>query len=109
MVYAPRFFHILGSIAVNFSKLNFNELRRGFADDRLLVLRDRIPQGTWLSVSCECCVFSGRSLCVGLINRPGEFYKCGVTDCDRKSLDNEETLATRDCRTKGQVGSGMKY
>jgi hypothetical protein len=31
------------------------------------------------SVSCECCVLSGRGLCVGLITRPEESYRmCGV-------------------------------
>ena len=25
-------------------------------------------------VSCECCLLSGRGLCVGLITRPGECY-----------------------------------
>ena len=27
-----------------------------------------------MSVCCECCVLSGRCLCVGLITRPEEFY-----------------------------------
>jgi hypothetical protein len=30
--------------------------------------------GALMSVSCVCCVLSGRGLCVGLITRPGEFY-----------------------------------
>jgi len=29
-----------------------------------------------MSVFCECCVLSGRGLCVGLITRPEEFYGC---------------------------------
>jgi hypothetical protein len=29
----------------------------------------------WMSVSCECCVLSGRGLCDGLIPRPEEFYR----------------------------------
>ena len=37
-------------------------LRRGSADDRLLELRVRIPLEAWLSVPCECFVFSGRGL-----------------------------------------------
>jgi hypothetical protein len=49
--------------------------RCGSAADRLLGLRVRIPPGEWISVSCECCVFSGRSLCDGLITRPEEFYR----------------------------------
>jgi hypothetical protein len=28
-----------------------------------------------MSVSCECCVLSGRDLCVGLIIRPEESYR----------------------------------
>jgi hypothetical protein len=45
-------------------------LRRGTAAARTLGLRVRIPPGTWISVSCKCCVMSGRGLCVGLITRP---------------------------------------
>jgi hypothetical protein len=25
------------------------------------------PAGAWMSASCDCCVLSGRGLCVGLI------------------------------------------
>ena len=46
-------------------------LRCGSAVDRLLRLRVRIPPGTWMSVSCECCMLSGRGLCVRLITREG--------------------------------------
>ena len=35
-------------------------LRRGSAASRLLVLRVRIPPSVLTSVSCECCVLSGR-------------------------------------------------
>jgi hypothetical protein len=37
-------------------------LRRGSAAARLLGLWVRIPPGAWLSVSCDCCVLSGRGL-----------------------------------------------
>jgi hypothetical protein len=37
-----------------------------------LGLRVRIPPGSWMSMSCACCDFSGTGLCVGLITRPGE-------------------------------------
>jgi hypothetical protein len=50
-------------------------LRRGPAAVRLLGLQVRIPPGAWMSVSCECCVLSGRGLCVGLITRPEESYR----------------------------------
>jgi hypothetical protein len=31
-----------------------------------------------MSVSCECCVLSGRGLCVGLITCPEESYRAGL-------------------------------
>jgi hypothetical protein len=34
---------------------------------RLLGLRVRIQPAAWMSFSCDCCVLSGRGLCVGLI------------------------------------------
>jgi hypothetical protein len=42
---------------------------------RLLGLRVRIPPGALMSVSCKCCVLSGRGLCDGPI--PTE---CGVSN-----------------------------
>jgi hypothetical protein len=61
-------------------------LRRGSAAPLLLGLWVRITTETWMSVSCECCVLSGRGLCVGLITRPEESYRvwCGETpfDCE---------------------------
>jgi hypothetical protein len=40
-------------------------LRRGPAAVRLLRLRVRIPQGSWMSAPGGCCTFSGRILCFG--------------------------------------------
>jgi len=37
--------------------------------------RVRIPPGTWMSLSCECRVLSGRGFCVGPITRPEESYR----------------------------------
>ena len=34
------------------------------------------PSGAWMSVSCECCVLSGRGICVSLITRPDEMVWC---------------------------------
>ena len=48
-------------------------LRRGGAATRLLGLGIRIPPGAWMSVSYECCVLLGRSLCEGPISRPKEY------------------------------------
>ena len=37
--------------------------------------------GVWISVSCECFVLPGRSLCVGLITRPEEAYRARACVC----------------------------
>ena len=47
-------------------------LRRGSAAAHVLGLRVLIPPEAWMSVSCECCVLSGRGLCDDLITRPEE-------------------------------------
>jgi len=51
------------------------DLRNGSAASRLLGLWVRIPPGTWMSVCCECCVLSGRGLCVVVVARPEESYR----------------------------------
>jgi hypothetical protein len=56
-------------------------LRRGSAAVRLLGLRVRTLPVSWMSVSCEYCVFAVRSLCVGLIARPEESYRVCVCLC----------------------------
>ena len=38
----------------------------------------RIPLGSWMFVSSECCELSGRGLCDGPITRPEEPTDCGV-------------------------------
>jgi hypothetical protein len=50
-------------------------LRRGSMAARLLGLWVQIPQVAWMSVSCECCVLSGRGLCDGVVTRPEESYR----------------------------------
>jgi hypothetical protein len=50
-------------------------LRRWSAAARLLGLWVRIPPGAWMSVSCECCVLSGRGLFDELVPRPEESYR----------------------------------
>jgi hypothetical protein len=49
---------------------------------RLLGWRARIPPAVLKFVSCECCVLSGRGLCVGLITCPTE---CGVAEYDSEA------------------------
>ena len=41
----------------------------------LLRLQVSILPGAWMSVSCECCVLSGRGLCDGPITCPEESYQ----------------------------------
>jgi hypothetical protein len=71
-------------------------LRRGSATARLLGLRVQIPPGTWMSVTCECCVLSGRGLFLGLITRPESPTECGVSECDGKVSIMKSPWPTRD-------------
>ena len=61
---------------------------------RLLGLRVRIPSGTWTSVCCECCVLSGRGVCVRLISPRGVLPSvvC-VTECHHESSIMRRLLA----------------
>ena len=50
---------------------------------RLLILWVRTPLGAWTSVSCECCVLSGRGPCDELTIRPEDSYRLWcVVVCD---------------------------
>ena len=71
-------------------------LRRWPAAVQFLGFRVWIPTGTRMSVSCECGVCSGGTLCVfGLITRPEESYRVRCVWVWSRNLDNEEALATR--------------
>ena len=50
-----------------------------------------------ISVSCDCCVLSGRGFCVELITRPQESCECGVSECDREASIMRRTSPTRGC------------
>jgi hypothetical protein len=68
-------------------------LRHGSAGARLLGLWVRIPPGTWMSVSCECCVLAGRGgLRFWLITRPEESYWVWCVWVWSWIFDNEEAL-----------------
>jgi hypothetical protein len=56
-------------------------LKRKSTAVRLLGLRVRIPPGSWMSVSSECCVLSGRGLCDGSIPHSEESYRWFVCVC----------------------------
>jgi hypothetical protein len=62
-------------IVLRLGEIPVAEIRGGSAGDRLLELRVRIPPGAWISVSSECCVFSGKGLCERPINRPEKSYR----------------------------------
>jgi hypothetical protein len=64
-------------------------LRRGSAAARLQGLRVWISPGAWMSVSCGCCMLSGRGLCVGLIPRPERSYRVWCVWVWSWSLDSE--------------------
>ena len=65
---------IFMTLSVDCRSLWKRGLRRGSAAARWLGLWVRIPPAAWAFVCCECCVLSGRGLCIGLITRPGESY-----------------------------------
>ena len=67
-------------------------LRRRSAAARLLGLWVRITPGAWMFVSCECCVLSGRGLCVGLITRPEGSYRLWCVWVWSWILHNQEAL-----------------
>jgi len=77
-------------------------LRRGSVAARLLGLRVRIPPRTWISVFCECSVFSGRVSASGwslVQRRPTER---GVSECDREALIIRRPWPTRGCYATGE-------
>jgi len=68
-------------------------LRRGSVAARLLGLYVRFPPRAFMSFCCECCVLSGRGLCVGLITRPEESYQVCCVWVWSWSHDSEKALA----------------
>jgi hypothetical protein len=68
-------------------------IRRGSAAARVLGFWVRILSGTCMSVSCECCVFSGTGRCDGLMTCPKESYRLWCVWVWSWSLDREEAWA----------------
>jgi hypothetical protein len=90
----------VGTLEFTFGRSQWlRSLNRGSAAVRFLGLRVRIAQGAWMFISCECCVMSGRGLCVGLITRPEESYRaCRVlTECDSEASIMRRLWLTRGC------------
>jgi len=78
-------------------------LRLKSAVARLLGLWVRIPPGAWMFVSCDCCVLSGRGLCVRPITWPEESYRVWSVWVWSWILGNEEVFAHW-----GLLGNGKK-
>jgi hypothetical protein len=93
-----------GGACLFFVKQNLTYLGRRFVSSRsqwsaavrLLVLLVRMPPGAWMSVSCECCVLSGRVLCLGVITRVEESYRVWCV-CDREASILRRPWPTRGC------------
>ena len=65
----------------------------GSAAARFLGLLVQISPGEWMSLSWECCVLSGRGLCVRLITCTEESYPVWCVWVWQWSLDTDEVLA----------------
>ena len=60
-------------------------------------------------VSCECCVLSGRGLCVGLILVQRSPTECGVSECDRESSTMRRPWPTRGCCAMVKKKAEQRY
>ena len=84
-------------------------LRRSSAAARLLRLWVRILARAWTSVCCECCVFSGRGICDGLITLPEESYRLWcVVVCHLESSWMRRLWPTGGCRAYWRIGRNDK-
>ena len=65
-----------------------------------------------MSVSCECCVLSGRGLCVGLTFVQRSPTECGVSECDHESSIIRWPWPTGGCsamvKTKREFKDGLE-
>jgi len=77
-------------------------LRHGSAAASLLMLWVRI-----IFVSCECCVSSGRGLCVGVITCSEDSYRVWRV-CNRKASTMRSPWSTRSCCAIGKNVSFLK-
>ena len=58
-------------------------------------------------VSGECCVLSGRGLCVGLVTHPEEW--CIYLECDHESSIMKRPWPTRGCCAEGGKNSKIDF
>jgi hypothetical protein len=59
------------------------------------------PAGGMVVCSCECCVLSGRSLCVRPITHPEESYGSVVCECDGETSIMRRPWPIRGCCATG--------
>jgi hypothetical protein len=76
-------------------------LRCRSATARLLTLGVWIPPRTWMSLSCECYILSGKVLCEELIARPQESYGLCWVVCDLDTSRMRRPLSERGLSTVG--------
>ena len=75
--------------------------RRRSAAARLLRLWVRIPPEAWMSVCCDCCVLSSRSLSDWLITHLEESYRMWcIVLCDLETSWMRSPWPTGGCRTR---------
>jgi hypothetical protein len=73
-------------------------LRPGFVPTCLLGLQVQTQMEALTSVSCGCCVLSGRGLCVRLITRLEESYRVWcLNECDREASIIRRPWPTKGC------------
>jgi hypothetical protein len=84
-----------------------SSLKRRSAAARLLRLCVRIPLGTWMSLWCDCCVFSGRGLWDEPITRIRKSYRLWcVVLCDLETSRMRRPWSTlRRSSTRSNTGN----
>jgi len=62
-----------------------------------LELQATLLLGSWMSVSFECYMMSGRVFCDGPITHPEESYRVCVfvSECDHETLTRRKSRSTR--------------
>jgi len=85
-------------------------LRCGSVPACLVGLWVGILPGAWMFVSCECCVLSGRGLCIGLITHIEESYLLWcVIECDHEASITRRAWPDGCCCTMGGGGIANEY
>jgi hypothetical protein len=62
-----------------------------------------------MSVSCKCCVLSGRGLCAGLATVPEESYRMWCVWVWSCILDNEEAVAHWGCCAMEKINENCEH